>query len=53
MTNFKVIDNFLNDDDLNDVKDNLFEAPLYFQPTVAGMNDSNSSINDGFRSLLP
>jgi hypothetical protein len=41
MNNFKVIDNFLNDDDLNNVKDNLFDAPLYFQPTVAGMNDSN------------
>ena len=42
MTNFKVIDNFLNDDDLNEVKDNIFQAPLYYQPTVSGMNDSNS-----------
>tara|TARA_Y100001970_G_C13933660_1_gene699596 strand:- start:64 stop:567 length:504 start_codon:yes stop_codon:yes gene_type:complete len=52
MTNFKVIDNFLNDDDLNDVKDNLFEAPLYFQKSVSGMNDSNNYWNYYFTHLI-
>ena len=39
---FMVIDNFLNDDDLNIVKDDLFKAPLYLQNRVSGENDSNS-----------
>ena len=52
MTNFKVIDNFLNDDDLNDIKDNLFKSPLYYQKTVAGMNDSDSYWDFYFSDVL-
>ena len=52
MTNFKVIDNFLNDDDLNDIKDNLFKSPLYYQKTVAGMNDSDSYWDYYFSDVL-
>tara|TARA_R100001594_G_scaffold104504_1_gene139106 strand:- start:15 stop:515 length:501 start_codon:yes stop_codon:yes gene_type:complete len=36
-----VIDNFLNDNDLKNIKDNLLEAPLRYQKNVSGNNDSN------------